>query len=86
MRYAAMLPRFLVCSGQNQCGNRTSATPGCLCQIPVQEPEPLALETLWNVEHEWFDAGCTMPSCATPCSTNMRAACQNGRCVSVPGA
>ena len=82
LEYASRLPRFLVCSGQNQCGNRASTAPGCPCQMPVQEPGPLELEMLFNVESEWFAAGCTTPTtCVMPCSLNPRAACQNGRCV-----
>jgi hypothetical protein len=86
MEYASRLPRFLVCSGSQQCGNRASTAPGCPCQIPVQEPAPLELESLFNIEFEWFAAGCTMPTtCVMPCSTNvLRAACQNGRCVALP--
>jgi len=85
MEYASRLPRFLVCSGANQCGNRAASAPGCPCLIPVQEPAPLELEMLFNVETEWFDAGCTMPTvCVMPCSLNPRAACQNGRCVIAP--
>lgn len=86
LEYASRLPRFLNCSSQNQCGNRAAMTPGCPCQIPVQEPAPLELEMLFNLEFAWFDAGCTMPAapCPATCSTNRGMACQSGRCVSVP--
>jgi hypothetical protein len=82
--YARELPRFLVCSGSDRCGNRTSSAPGCICQIYVQEPAPLELETLMNIELEWFNAGCTMPVCTTPCPAANRGACQNGRCTTLP--
>ncbi len=82
--YARELPRFLVCSGQQTCGNRTSTAPGCTCEIHVQEPAPLELETLINIAHEWFVDRCTNPVCTMPCPPANRGACQNGRCVSLP--
>ena len=82
--YARELPRFLACSGQQTCGNRVNTAPGCICEIHVQEPAPLALETLMNVAQKWFDEHCTNPVCTTPCPAANRGACQNGRCVTLP--
>jgi len=82
--YARELPRFLVRSGQQTCGNRVASAPGCLCEVHVQEPAPLALETLMNLGYRWSDEHCTNPVCTTPCAPATRGACQNGRCVTLP--
>jgi len=89
--YAAELEKQLECKpgAGSQCTNRAAAAAGCECRVFIQPSDPFAIEHLLNLDNEWFEEDCSMPSCPAKCSTAAAGTCQadaksslGGRCVS----
>jgi hypothetical protein len=92
--YAEELATQIVCNpqqGGTRCGGRVAAAPGCDCRIFIDPKDLLAVEHLGNRQEEWFQAGCSMPTCPASCPSGNRGVCQadssatlGGRCVAAP--
>jgi hypothetical protein len=93
--YAAELEKQVACNprlSSMQCAGRVPAAPACgNCRIAIEPKDPFAIENLTNIEDGWFRAGCSMPTCPTPCPSGTRAVCQTdatstlgGRCALMP--
>ena len=92
--YAAELEKQVACNPKvstTQCAGRVPAGPGCDCRIAIEPKDPFAIEHLANIEDSWFQAGCSMRTCPTPCPPGTRAVCQTdatsmlgGRCTTMP--